>query len=172
MDQEEMTRTEAEITRLSNELIYRKYRMDQSQSNGLFQKITIPEYIALRKIQRTGEEADVYAGRTYLKDVSEKLHLSMRKTSNIVGRLKEMGLVLWAHDGNGSEGTYVTISPAGEKLLKEQEACMSSFYEGVIEEYGKDKLVSLLELMRELEHVIGKKAQEWEEENHESGEDK
>ncbi|MGN0315613.1 MAG: hypothetical protein ACI4EG_12625 [Fusicatenibacter sp.] len=47
------------------------------------------------------------------------MQLTMRQTSKMVEKLKDRGLVLWTYDGNGSEGTYVTVTETGEKLFRE-----------------------------------------------------
>ena len=61
---------------------------------------------------------------------------------------------MWSHDGNGSEGTYVTITESGKKLLKNQEQILRDYYGKVIEKYGKENLIQLLRLMKELETVM------------------
>ena len=67
---------------------------------------------------------------------------------------RSRGLLLWSHDGNGSEGTYVTITESGKKLLKNQEQILRDYYGKVIEKYGKENLIQLLRLMKELETVM------------------
>lgn len=169
IENEELEMAKREITKLSNELTYRKYMMDQTQVNEVFKKLTIPEYIALRNIHSTAENTEIYSGKTYLRDIADSLHLSIRKTSNMAAKLKDRGLIFWAHDGNGSEGTYITITEDGKKLYKEQETVLSSFYQSIIERFGKDKLIELLQLMRELENVISSETEKKEEQEHESG---
>lgn len=91
--------------------------------------------------------SSIYGGRTYLKELSEKLELTMRKTSNMVGKLRDQGLVIWAHDGDGSEGTYVMITDLGRKLLQEQEEIIKDYYGNVIQKFGKDNFIQLLQLI-------------------------
>lgn len=78
----------------------------------------------------------------------------MRQTSKMIGDMRDRGLLIWSHDGNGSEGTYVTITPAGEEKLQEQEAVLKKFYGSVIESFGTEKLIQLLQLMQELETTM------------------
>ena len=44
--------------------------------------------------------------------------------------------------------------PAGEEKLQEQEAVLKKFYGSVIESFGTDKLIQLLQLMQELETTM------------------
>ena len=82
------------------------------------------------------------------------MELTIRQTSKIVSGLKEQGLVQWSHDGDGNEGTYVTITEQGRNLLKQQQAVYKEFYGHVIEKFGKDHLIELLNLMKQLETIM------------------
>ena len=107
--------------------------------------------------------SEIYSGRTYLKELAEKMQLSIRQTSKMVGDLRDRGLILWSHDGNGSEGTYVTITETGQKLLDEQEEVLKNYYGRVIEKYGKENMIQLLCLMKQLETVMSSTMEEMEE---------
>ena len=143
-----------DILKLSNELMYRRYLLNKDQLRNFFKELSIPDYIALHIIQETEELTEIYEGRTYLKDLAEKMQMTIRQTSKMVGNLRDRGLLLWSHDGNGSEGTYVTITESGKKLLKNQEQILRDYYGKVIEKYGKENLIQLLRLMKELETVM------------------
>lgn len=151
-----------EVVELSNELTYRHYLMDKGIIHELFQKMTIPEYIALHMIVLESESTVIYGGRTYLKELSEKMQLTIRQTSKMVGELRDRGLILWSHDGNGSEGTYVTITEMGRKLLEEQEQILKKYYGKVIGKFGKENLIELLQLMKQLETVMSSEIEEME----------
>lgn len=151
-----------EVVELSNELTYRHYLMDKGIIHELFQKMTIPEYIALHMIVLESESTVIYGGRTYLKELSEKMQLTIRQTSKMVGELRDRGLILWSHDGNGSEGTYVTITEMGRKLLEEQEQILKKYYGKVIGKFGKENLIKLLQLMKQLETVMSSEIEEME----------
>ena len=123
-------------------------------------KMSIPEYIALHNIVQNQEKASIYGGRTYLKELSEKLDLTMRKTSDMVKKLRDEGLVTWSHDGDGSEGTYVMITDMGKKLLREQEEGLKDYYGSIIRKFGKDNLIQLLQLMKQLETTMKSEVEE------------
>lgn len=148
----EKSSQELDIVKLSNELTLRRYLFNKDQVNRI---LSISDYIALHIIREKDNLEDIYAGRTYLKDLAERMQLSIRQTSRMVRNLKERGLILWSHDGNGSEGTYVTITETGETLLKQQETILKEYYGKVISKYGKDNLIQLLRLMKQLETVMG-----------------
>lgn len=154
-----------DITKLSNELTYRRYLMNKHHITRLFKELSVSEYIALHKISETDETSEIYSGRTYLNELADKMQLTIRQTSKMVGNLKDRGLLLWSHDGNGSEGTYVTITEMGQKLLDEQEVILKNYYGRVIEKYGKENLVLLLHLMKQLESVMSSEMEGGESEN-------
>lgn len=143
-----------DIAKLSNELTYRKYIMNKDQIRRFFKELNVAEYIALYSISANNESSEIYSGRTYLKELADKMHLTIRQTSKMVGNLRDRGLLSWSHDGNGSEGTYVTITEMGQKLLEEQEEILKKYYGRVIEKFGKENLVLLLQLMKQLETVM------------------
>ncbi|MCI5700743.1 MAG: MarR family transcriptional regulator [Lachnospiraceae bacterium] len=152
-----------EIGVLSNELTYRHYLMNKGKVRELFRKMSMPEYLALHIIAVESKASGVYSGRTYLKDLSEKMELTIRQTSKMIGDLRDRGLILWAHDGDGSEGTYVTITETGENLLSEQETLLKEYYGKVISKFGKQNLIELLRLMKQLETVMSSELEEMEE---------
>lgn len=155
----------SDIRVLSHEITYRRYMMNKGKIKELFENLSISEYIALYNIDMEREVSSIYGEKTYLKDLSEKMELSMRQTSRMIGNLRDRGLLLWSHDGNGSEGTYVIITDSGKKLLKEQEEVLRKFYGNVIDKFGKEKLIQLLQLMKELETIMSGEFEDMEEEN-------
>ena len=142
---------EIDVLKLSNELTIRRYLFNKEQISRV---LSAPDYIALNIIRETETNEQIYSGRTYLKDLAEKMQLSMRQISKMIGNLKERGLVVWSHDGNGSEGTYVTITKSGQQLLTQQQKILEEYYGNVIDKFGKDNLIQLLNLMKQLETVM------------------
>ena len=163
MEEQNKTMDKAELEGLAHELTYRRYMMDRGKVRSLFKDIRIPEYIALYSIAQNSDNASIYGERTYLQELSEKMQLSMRQTSKMVGDLRDRGFVTWSHDGNGKDGTYVTITDSGKQLLEEQEVIVKDFYERVIDSFGKDNLIHLLHQMKELETVMTREIEQMEE---------
>lgn len=168
MEEKKSKAENTDIVKLSNEIIYHRYLINKNHVRDFTRKISVPEYIALYNIDVGRETSEIYSGRTYLKELAEKMQLTIRQTSRMIGDLRDRGLVLWAHDGNGSEGTYVTITESGQKLLKEQEEILKNYYGRVIEKYGRDNMIVLLQSMKQLETVMSSTMEELEaEENDE-----
>lgn len=163
MEEQNKTLERTELERLSHELTYRRYMMDRGKVRSLFKDIRIPEYIALYSIAQDSENASIYGDRTYLQELSEKMQLSMRQTSKLVGDLRDQGLVTWSHDGNGKDGTYVTITESGKQLLENQETIVKEFYGRVIDSFGKENLIHLLHQMKELETLMTREIEQMEE---------
>ena len=163
MEEQNKTMDKAELEGLAHELTYRRYMMDRGKVRRLFKDSRIPEYIALYSIAQNSDNASIYGERTYLQELSEKMQLSMRQTSKMVGDLRDRGLVTWSHDGSGKDGTYVTITENGKKLLEEQEVIVKDFYERVIDSFGKENLIHLLHQMKELESVMTREIEQMEE---------
>ncbi len=153
---------ESDIGKLSHELTYHKYLLNNDKIRSFFQKLSIPEYLAMHIIKESEQTDDIYAGRTYLKDIADKMQRSVRQTSRMVKTLQERGLVAWSHDGDGSEGTYVTITEAGSRMLQEEEEALKKYYGRVITSYGRENLLHLLQLMKQLETVMSTEFEEME----------
>ncbi|MGN0325560.1 MAG: MarR family winged helix-turn-helix transcriptional regulator [Lachnospiraceae bacterium] len=159
-----------DIIKLSNELTYQRHLFNREYRKDIFMKMSIPEYIALQYIAME-EKSNIYSGRTYLKDLADKLQMSMRQISKMVEKLRDVGYVVWSHDGNGSEGTYVTITESGQKMLKNQEEILKKYYGKVFEKFGKDNLIQLLQLMKQLETVMSSEMEKLEGDKNDDGTD-
>lgn len=149
-----------EIIKLTNELMYQRHLFNHEYRKDIL-KMSIPEYIALEYITLE-EETGIYEGRAYLKDLADKLHMTMRQVSNMAGKLRDAGYVIWSHDGDGSEGTYVTLTESGQNIVKNQEELLKSFYGNVIDKFGKDNLLQMLRLMKQLETIMSSEAENME----------
>lgn len=147
------------IVDLTNELIYRKFLMNSGQRQQ-FKDLNMPEYIALHIIAKTASEELIYSGKTYLKDLADKMQLSIRQISKMVSELRDRGLLTWSHDGDGTDGTYVVITESGSKLMHQQEHMLEDYYGRVIQKYGPDNLIHLLQMMKELETVMSSELEE------------
>ena len=87
----------------------------------------------------------------------------------MAGKLRDAGYVVWSHDGDGSEGTYVTITESGQSIIRNQEELLKSYYGHVIDKFGKDNLLQLLRLMKQLETIISSEAENLEVESDDYG---
>lgn len=142
-----------EVRDLANELTYHRYLMNKGQMLGLFHKMNVGEYLALHHI-------DIASDRTYLKELAKKMQLPIQQASGIVSGLEDRGLLIWSHDGNGSEGTYMTITESGQKLIRDQEKLLREYYGHVFAKFGRQNLIQLLSLMKQLEDIMGSEFEE------------
>lgn len=143
-----------DLRELVNELTYQRYLMSRGQLKGLFQQMNVPEYIALHIIESGSVASGDGTKRTYLKELAAKMQLPIQQTSKIVGGLEDRGLLIWSHDGYGSEGTYMTITDIGQKMVLDQEMTLKEYYGTVLEKFGRDNLMQLLKLMKQLEEIM------------------
>ena len=138
-----------DITELTNEFVYQRYLLNNAHIREYFTKLKVPEYIALNIISENADKEDIYSGKTYLKDLSDAMQVPIRQISKIVGQLRDRGLVKWSYDGSG--------------LITDQENKLRDYYGRVIEKYGTDNMIQLLEMMKRLETVMSIELEEKEE---------
>ncbi|MGN1294851.1 MAG: MarR family winged helix-turn-helix transcriptional regulator [Bacilli bacterium] len=138
-----------DINNLSNIITYHRYMFSKDQADILFKNIAPSEYIALKEISDLLDD-----GKVYLQDIAKNMKISITKASKIASSLKEKGLVVWSHDGDGSEGTYVSFTESGRKIMDEQEKILKEYYGEVAKKFGEERLISLLSLMSELEDIM------------------
>lgn len=143
-----------DITKLAYELTYHRYLMNKDKAHKLFEEIEISEYIALHSIAKVAANTTDLSEKTYLSDLAEQLKMPISGVSKMIKRLNERGLVLWSHDGDGSEGTYVVITKSGLGAMARQEKVLSEYYGRVIDKFGHDNLIELLQQMEKLEEIM------------------
>ena len=137
---------------LTNEMTLRSYRWSRVNMRKLFQNMSIADYTAIWTLSKHIEEEE--HPKIYLKDISEKLKLAMPRVSAMARGLQEKGLVHWKHDGKGEKGTYIQITENGLQQAKEQQERIKEFYQTVIEQFGKERFIRLLQEMGELEEIM------------------
>ncbi len=142
-----------EYDALVDELVKMRYAVSNGQFNIRFSDISMSEYVTMRELHSADSEG-LYEGRTYLKDLADKMGISIKKASKTVGKLKDSGLVVWEHDGDGAEGTYVMLTEDGKNLLLEKESEMYDFSVRVIDRFGKEDMKKMLRLIKEFETVL------------------
>ena len=146
--------TRNDIATLAYELTYHRYLMNKGKARNLFVDLEISEYIALHSIARVASDKKDLSQKTYLSDLAEQLEMSIFGVSKMITRLKERGLVLWSHDGDGSDGTYVVITESGINAMSRQEEVLGDYYSRVIDKFGHDNLIQLLQQMEKLEEIM------------------
>ena len=74
-------------------------------------------------------------------------------------------LINWNHDGDGKDGTYITITEHGMKVFEKTDNKLRDFYTKVLENFGKEKMIQLLQLMKEFESVMRTEMEQMEDKN-------
>ena len=135
------------INKLAYDLTYQRYLLNKDKANYLFNDLSVGDYVVLHTVL-------CFEDKAYLEKLGEKLNLSISKMSNVATNLKNRGLVIWSHDGDGSEGTYLTVTETGFKLMDKQEDKLKNYYERVINRFGLKNTVDLIGKMTALETIM------------------
>ena len=139
---------------LAHEITYRRYIIAKNDARLMFSELNIAEFIVLHYICERNENDSIYSGKIYLSDISEKLNVPIRKVSKLIREMSGKNLLNWNHDGDGNDGTYVTITEHGTKVYEETDNRLRDFYSKVMEKFGKEKMIQLLQLMKEFDSVM------------------
>ena len=135
------------INKLAYDLTYQRYLLNKDKANYLFNDLSVGDYVVLHTVL-------CFEDKAYLEKLGEKLNLSISKMSNVATNLKNRGLVIWSHDGDGSEGTYLTVTETGLKLMDKQEDKLKNYYERVINRFGLKNTVDIIGKMTALETIM------------------
>ena len=135
------------INKLAYDLTYQRYLLNKDKANYLFNDLSVGDYVVLHTVL-------CFEDKAYLEKIGEKLNLSISKMSNVATNLKNRGLITWSHDGDGSEGTYLTVTETGLKLMDKQEDKLKNYYERVINRFGLKNTVDLIGKMTALETIM------------------
>lgn len=139
---------------LPYELTLRRYQFGIDHSKGVFTELKPVEYIALHMVKKTVSEYATEDDKIYLQDLADKLGITIHQASKMARSLKDRGLISWSHDGDGSQGTYIRETNLGVEAMKRQDNILAKRYQRVIDKFGKDNLVRLLEEMKQLDEIV------------------
>ena len=149
-----------EFNELASEITYRRYMMDKVNLTKIFPDISTMDYIALWVISRLAEKKpDI--DKIYLQDIAADLKVPMNRVSEMIQKLRDKGVLIWTHDGDGSEGTYVKLTGSGQEVMKKQQEILGSYYRNVIEEFGKEEFVRMLQMLARLERIMNEESEKF-----------
>lgn len=149
-----------EFNELASEITYRRYMMDKVNLTKIFPDISTMDYIALWVISRLAEKKPD-SDKIYLQDIAADLKVPMNRVSEMIQKLRDRGVLIWTHDGDGSEGTYVKLTASGREAMKKQQEILGSYYRNVIEEFGKEEFVQMLQMLARLERIMDKESEKF-----------
>ncbi|MGN0574799.1 MAG: MarR family transcriptional regulator [Ruminococcus sp.] len=153
------------MKKIAHEITYRRYLLSKDDAKFMFRDINIAEYIVLHYMCEHIESDSIYSGRIYLSEISEKLNLPIRKTSKLIREMSSKNLICWDHDGDGKDGTYVTITEHGMNVFEDTDNKLRDFYTTVLQKFGQDKMIQLLQLMKEFDSVMRTELEKMEDNN-------
>lgn len=143
-----------EVEKLAYAMTRQRYLLNRDIVHDLFTELSLSDYIALHSIAEAASGQGTEPGKNYLKDLAEHLEMPMPKTSKMIRKLHERGLVFWSHSGDGRDGTYVVITDSGVRAMERQANILNAYYSRVIEAFGYENLKNLLEQISRLEDVM------------------
>ena len=141
-------------TDLSNEILFSRIMLDRNSLGWLFKDLLPGEYMIL---VMTGKME-----KAYLRSLEYLTKYDMSSISKLAGRLKNKGLVIWTHDGDGSEGTYLMLTRAGEERLREMEETTARYYARVIDQFGEEKMREFTSMARRIADLLKEEVSEQE----------
>lgn len=137
---------------LFNELMFKKFAVDRSHLIHKMMGLSVSEYVVLFAIEEHLRLDN--KDRIYVKDIANHFNISLMETSKIVDELQEQGLVQRAYQGDGSAGTYVSLTEDGKVACEKQRKAVVKKYHYVVDQFGKDRLVELLRMLEDLDKII------------------
>ena len=149
-----------EFNELASEITYRRYMMDKVNLTKIFPDISTMDYIALWVISRLAEKKPD-SDKIYLQDIAADLKVPMNRVSEMIQKLRDKGVLIWTHDGDGSEGTYVKLTASGREAMKKQQEILGSYYRNVIEKFGKEEFVRMLQMLARLERIMDEESEKF-----------
>lgn len=136
------------------DLFHQKFLSRQDTINELFQELSLMEYVLMSMTYKISINDDCNENKVYLSTIANAMRLRVNQTSKMIKPLKDRGLLVWEHDGDGSDGTYIALTEYGLNCLHKQDQVLQELYERVIAKYGVDNAFMLLQLVQKLDQAI------------------
>lgn len=119
----------------------------------LFSQISVVDYAAMWIISKLMDQEE--ENRLYLTEIAEQLQVPMKEVTKVVQNLQGRGLIIWTHDGDGSDGTYIMITKNGSASIGEQQHTLHQFYSNIVRRFGTEKFTKMVSLIGEFEMIVG-----------------
>lgn len=114
-------------------------------------KISIPEYIFLRKIAGNEIGAD---DNTRLADVREYLAVSKSAISQMLAALEKNGYICRTTDPENRRNVIVTLTPSGKECLHEINAIYEDRFSHVMQGMGEGNMKEMIRLIHLMNDVL------------------
>ena len=139
--------------KLAYAMTRQRYLLNRDIVHDLFTELSLSDYIALHSIAEAAGQGGS-AEQTYLRDLAERLEMPIPKTSKMIRKLHERGLVFWSHSGDGRDGTYVVITDSGVRAMERQANILNAYYSRVKYKILRGQKAPLEEQISRLEDVM------------------
>ncbi len=130
---------------------------NRSTIQKVFQEMSSSEYVLMWLLFKHAK--DTGSEKIYLKDLAQSLNLPMGQVSNIARDLQRKGFVLWTHDGDGQEGTYLQLTDSSRDSAQAQQALLTDFNQRVMKAFGEEEFIQLLGQIARLESIMEEEAE-------------
>ncbi len=98
--------------------------------------LTQPEYLVLSAIHY-GQENNPHQPGIYVSILADHLMTSVSMVSKLLKALEEKGWILRTVDKNSRRNTFVSLTPAGKKVLVSADTVMDEINRAVAEDMGE-----------------------------------
>lgn len=126
------------------------------QTNGLqklINRVDVSNYMMMWFLIQQTETPD-QRQKFYLKDLSQSFGITMYVMTALARRLQEKNLVVWKHDGNGEEGTYLQVTEVGMQTATDQRKTLERYRQEIKEQFGEERFFLLMREMSALEELM------------------
>ena len=137
---------------LAKRLAFRNSSYQSIPLERLNSIMTNLEFTILTMMQEmlASEEND---GKLYVRDVAARLNIPAVRLSPVFSKMEDEGFLHW--DSDAEQGaSFVVFTDYGRRKLEEQKNIVLSFYEHVINRFGREKAGEMDKLMLELESLL------------------
>lgn len=124
---------------------------------NIFQEMASADYVLMWLLFKHAK--DTGSEKIYFKDLAQALHLPEGRVSKVARDLQRKGYVLWTHDGDGQEGTYLQLTDSARESAQAQHALLADFNQRVMKAYGEEDFIDLLGQIARLESIIEQEAE-------------
>jgi Transcriptional regulators len=133
--------------------MYRFRRMKLSNISEV--EITMSEFLVLRSLSEDSEKTNQ---NLCTSEIQHKLSITRPAISQICNSLESKGYIIREIDKKDRRKILVTPTPSGETIMKKMEISVDNKINDVIQDYGEEKTIQLIELLNEFVDVLeGKK---------------
>ncbi len=124
------------------------------------------EFRLLQEVIVEGEQGNMLISA----EIARRLKVTRSAVSQIVCKLEERGIIERVPAGDDKKIAYIKLTDKTVELFNEQLKHVNEFMEGVVEEYGENKLKELIRSYDEFSAIMTRRQEEAKQEKLKGGE--